>query len=233
MVAGPVRAEGRFRIDLEGGAAWQSRNTFAVPGDTGNRVALADYDTGPYAAFRGTLTWDVSARWSLRFVAAPLSTTTTFTPDTPVLFQGESFAAGQPLTVDYRFNSYRATGYYRFPSSGAVSFRGGLTVKVRDARIALTNPQLSSAKTNVGVVPLLYGGVRWKVADRLALDLEAEGLAAPQGRAGDVSLRVEWALSPSLAVSGGYRLLEGGADNDEVYNFATFNYAVAAVSVRF
>jgi hypothetical protein len=226
-------ADSPFRLDLEAGAVWQERNDFAVPGTTGTLVTLAPYDKGPWAAFRGTLTWDAGERWSLRFVAAPLSTTTTFKPASPVDFQGQVFAAGEPLTVDYRFNSYRATWYYRFPSSGSVSFRGGLTANVRDARIGLTNPQLSSAKANVGFVPLLYGGVRWQATERLALDLEAEGLAAPQGRAGDVALRGEWALSRRVSLSAGVRLLEGGADNDEVYNFATFVYAIGGVSVRF
>jgi len=63
--------------------------------------------------------------------------------------------------------------------------------------------------------------------------VEAEGLAAPQGRAGDVAFKGEWALSPRVSLSAGIRLLEGGADNDEVYNFATFVYAVGGVSVRF
>jgi len=233
LPAAPALSDGPFRIELEAGAVWQERNDFAVPGTTGTLVQLAPYDKGPWAAFRGTLTWDAAKNWSLRFVAAPLSTTTTFTPTSPVLFQNETFAAGQPLTVDYKFNSYRATWYYRFPSSGSVSFRGGLTANVRDAKIGLTNPQLSSAKTNVGFVPLLYGGVRWQAAERLALDLEAEGLAAPQGRAGDVVLKGEWALSPRVSLSAGVRLLEGGADSDEVYNFATFLYAIGGVSVRF
>jgi len=228
-----ARGDGRFRLDLEAGAAWQERNDFAVPGSGGTLVRLAPYDKGPSAAFRGTLTWDAGEHWSVRLVAAPLSTTTTFTPASPISFQDQTFAAGQPLAVDYRFNSYRATWYYRFPSAGAVSFRGGLTAKIRDAKIALTNPELTSAKTNVGVVPLLYGGVRWQAAERLAFDLEAEGLVAPQGRAGDVILKGEWALTPRVSLSAGARLLEGGADNEEVYSFATFVYAVGGVSIRF
>jgi hypothetical protein len=31
----------------------------------------------------------------------------------------------------------------------------------------------------------------------------------------------------------GYRFVEGGADNDEVYNFALINYASAGVVVSF
>jgi hypothetical protein len=30
----------------------------------------------------------------------------------------------------------------------------------------------------------------------------------------------------------GYRIVEGGADNDEVYNFALLNYASAGVTIR-
>ena len=223
----------RFSLELEGGAAWQARNDFAVPGDGGTRVELGQFNSGPAAAFRGTLTWDVGSNWTLRAVVAPLSLTTDFVPGTPVVFQTTTFPAGAPLSVAYRFNSYRLSAYHRFPSSGPVAFRGGLTLKVRDARIGIAGSGLADEKTNVGLVPLLYGGIRWQATPRLALDLEAEGLAAPQGRAGDVSLKAEWAQSERVALFGGYRLLEGGADNEEVYNFATFHYLVGGVRIRF
>ena len=40
-------------------------------------------------------------------------------------------------------------------------------------------------------------------------------------------------VSDRVDVDLGYRLLEGGADNEEVYTFAFFHYAVAGVRVRF
>jgi hypothetical protein len=40
------------------------------------------------------------------------------------------------------------------------------------------------------------------------------------------------AVSDRVELDLGYRRLEGGADNDEVYTFAFFNYAVAGVRVR-
>jgi NAD(P)-dependent dehydrogenase (short-subunit alcohol dehydrogenase family) len=48
-----------------------------------------------------------------------------------------------------------------------------------------------------------------------------------------VSLKGVWRLSDRVELDLGYRLLEGGADNDEVYTFAFFHYAVAGVRVRF
>ena len=232
-LAGPAAAEDRFRLELEGGAAWQLRNDFAVPGDGGTRLSIDEANGGPFAAFRGTLWADVSKRSSLRLLAAPLRTTATLTPETPVEFNGALFPAGQPLDVTYVFDSYRLSWVYRFRSSGPVSFRAGLTAKVRDAKIELEGSGLGSAKTNTGVVPLLYGGVRWQMTDALALDLDVDAAAASQGRAEDVALRLEAKVSPKVDLFVGARTLEGGADNDEVYSFATFVYAVGGVSFRF
>jgi hypothetical protein len=231
--ARPAAAQDRFRLELEGGAAWQLRNDFAVPGDTGTRIALDEATQGPFAAFRGTLWADVSKRTSLRLLAAPLKTTASLTPDTPVDFNGTTFPAGKPLDVTYVFNSYRLSWVYRFKSSGPVSFRAGLTAKVRDARIELTGSGLTNTKSNVGVVPLLYGGVRWQMTDTLALDLDVDAAAASQGRAEDVALRLEAKVSPKVDLFVGARTLEGGADNDEVYSFAWFTYAVGGVAIKF
>jgi hypothetical protein len=41
-----------------------------------------------------------------------------------------------------------------------------------------------SSKDDLGLVPLVHLAARWQAAERLALELEADTLAAPQGRAG-------------------------------------------------
>jgi hypothetical protein len=104
---------------------------------------------------------------------------------------------------------------------------------VRDAQIGLAGAPGSSVKDDLGAVPLLYAYARYQATDRFALELEADALAAPQGRAEDVSLKGVFRVSDRVDVDLGYRLLEGGADNDEVYTFAFFQYAVAGVRVRF
>jgi len=233
LVPDSARAEDRWRLELEGAAAWQTRNQFAIPGGTGTLVSLEDYTSGPFAAFRATLVWDVSERSSLRLLAAPLRFDVDFTPTAPIDFQGETFAAGQPTRARYEFDSYRLSWFYRFASSGAWSFRAGLTAKVRDARIGLSSGSLAAEKTNTGVVPLLYGGVRYSPGGRFAIDLDVDALGAPQGYAVDLALRAEQRLGEKATVFVGYRLLDGGADNDEVYTFATFHYATAGLALRF
>ncbi len=233
LASSPAWAEGRWRLDLEGAAAWQTRNEFAIPGDTGTPVSLQDYANGPFGAWRATLFWDVSRRSSLRLVAAPLGLDVDFAPGGPVQFQGQTFAAGQPTRARYEFNSYRLSWFRRFSSSGAWSFRAGLTAKVRNAQTALSSGTQTAEKTNTGFVPLLYGGVRYSPSQRLALDLDVDALGAPQGYAVDLALRAETRLGQRAALFVGYRFLDGGADNDEVYTFATFHYATAGLVLRF
>ncbi|HSD66970.1 MAG TPA: hypothetical protein VLF95_09730 [Vicinamibacteria bacterium] len=233
LAAPPRAASGDVQVAVEGGAAWQTRNDFRIPGDGGTLVSLAEFDAGPVPAFRATLRWDLTEHQSLRLLVAPLRMETTFTPAEPIVFQDVLFPAGQPTDAKYVFNSWRLTWCWRFANAGRWSFRLGATIKVRDAEIALGGAPGRSVKDDLGVVPLLYAFARYEATDRLALEAEADALAAPQGRAEDVSLKAVLRLSDAVDVDLGYRLLEGGADNDEVYTFAFFHYAVAGVRVRF
>ena len=47
-----------------------------------------------------------------------------------------------------------------------------------------------------------------------------DALAAPQGRAEDVLAALTYGKSDKFRIKIGYRILEGGADNDEVYTFS-------------
>jgi hypothetical protein len=215
-------------LDLEGAAAWQLRNDFAIPGDEGTLVRLGD--EGPVPAGRATLTWHRWERWSLRFVAAPYSSDADFVPSEPVLFEDALFPAGVPVEVDYRFNSWRAGAFYRFAPRGDWSMRAGLTLKVRDAEIALRSGGVEASNDNVGVVPLLYGGARWERGNR-AFDIDVDAAAASQGRAIDLALCGEQRISDRTSLFLGARILDGGADNDEVFAFATVLYATGGIRV--
>jgi hypothetical protein len=106
-----------------------------------------------------------------------------------------------------------------------LEFGLGFTAKIRDARIALASASLESEKTNVGFVPIINFRMLWKPYEKFGILLEGDALAAPQGRAEDVLIAATYRISDRLGLKAGYRILEGGADNDEVYNFALFNFA--------
>ncbi len=89
-------------------------------------------------------------------------------------------------------------------------------------------------KANIGFVPLVNVRVAWRLNNgAFGLLLDADALAAPQGRAEDVLLAATWTPRPGVELRVGSRTLEGGADNDQVYSFAWFHYAVAAVGLTF
>ncbi len=232
-LATSLQAQERWRVDLEGGLAWAGRAEFAVPGDAGTRVDLSDSRPNPQLAPRVTLTWSPTSRWSFRVLAAPLKFDGQFVPAQPVAFEDTLFPEGRPLSGSYRFDSYRLSGYYRFREGARLSFRLGLTAKIRSAETALSADGQSASYDNVGFVPLIYGGARYQVHPRLAVDLEFDALGAPQGRAEDVALKAEWAVTKGLTASAGYRIVEGGADNEKVYTFALIHYAVLALGYRF
>jgi len=104
---------------------------------------------------------------------------------------------------------------------------------VRDAVTSLSAGDLFAEKTNVGLVPLINFKLERRLGDRASFLLEGDALAAPQGRAEDIFAGVLVHANDNWSVKAGYRILEGGADNDEVYTFALIHYAAVGVVVRF
>jgi len=221
-------------IELETGAVWQTRNDVAVPGDTGTRFALDDVTgSGPFAFARLNAAWNLAGRHGLRFVIAPLSFDGTGTLPNPVDFAGSAFEAGVPTEARYRFDSYRATYRYRVHDGERWRWWIGGTLKIRDAAISLRQADISAEKSNVGVVPLFYASGEGYVGAHWRFVLDFDGLAAPQGRAFDLALKMVRDFESGWSVGAGYRTLEGGADNDEVYSFAWLHYALVSASYRF
>ena len=213
-------------VSVEGAALWQTRNDQRIPGVGGTLFSLSDWNSGPFAVYRIYLSHRWNERHELRALYAPLSVNLSGRFGQPVTFLEETFAADTPTDALYRFNSYRLTYAYHFESQGPWSFALGFTGKIRDAEVRLTQGATSQSKTNVGFVPLLNFQARRELGARWAFTADLDGLAAPQGRAFDLALFLERDLEVAgLRLFGGYRMLEGGADNDQVYNFAWLHYA--------
>jgi hypothetical protein len=103
-----------------------------------------------------------------------------------------------------------------------------LTAKLRDAKIKLEQNGTSSEDTDRGFVPLLHLAGTYHLTGQWRLLLDLDGLAGGPGRAFDVALKIAYDICPKMSLTAGYRTLEGGADVDEVYNFAWFHYAVVS-----
>lgn len=233
----PADAQGDpgFAIELEAGPVWQSRNDVQIPNDeTGTRFSLQDLaGNGPWFAGRLYATWNLRPRHGLRLLLAPLSITETGTLDEPVDFVGETYQAGVPTEATYQFNSWRLSYRYRFRDGERWRWWVGFTAKIRDAKVELRQGETTSKDTDVGFVPLLHLAADWKLAERWHFLFDFDGLAGGPGRAIDLALKLGYDLSDSWRMTAGYRTVEGGADTDEVYNFAWFNAFVVSGVYRF
>ncbi len=223
----------RIGLDIESGGFWFSQNQVRIPGDTGTEFDMLDLiGTGADAYIRLNLNLGFGERHNVRLLFAPLSKTGTGVLAEPVLFEETEFAAGLPTDGSYRFNTYRATYRYDFYRDDRWEIGAGAAVLIRDAEVELAQGNLSDSSSDLGFVPLLHFRTQAGLTDRLSAVLDAEGLLAQQGRAFDVTLHADFMLNENWSIFAGYRFLDGGADTDDVYNFAWINYFMGGISFQ-
>ena len=220
--------------DIETGLAFSGYNDVRIPGDTGTEFSLSkDLEADSGFFYRLRLGFQIGSRHTISVLYAPLSLNASGQVNKPIVFFEETFAANLPLEAVYRFNSYRLTYRFDFVKKDHLKLGIGLTAKIRDAAISVESSGQTSEKTNVGFVPLINFRLEWRFAERMTFLLDGDALAAPQGRAEDVLVALQYHISEKIALRLGYRFVEGGADVDEVYNFAFINYISAGVTFQF
>lgn len=223
----PDTALSQLRLDLETSVAFPGYNDVRIPGDTGTFFSLSEeLEADPTLALRGKFSYILSENSTIELLGAPLSVESRGQLDRDLHFEGVTFPAGIPLKTLYRFDSYRVTYRYAVYHTEKVRFGLGGTGKIRDAEIRVSGGDLESEKTNVGFVPLINFRLSWYLTPKVHLLLDGDALAAPQGRAEDVLAAGAYRVNDQVTFKLGYRILEGGGDNDEVYTFALFHYAV-------
>jgi hypothetical protein len=224
----------RFLIDLEGAKVWNSSNTVAIPGDTGTRFSLSDtLDVKSKLVFRVNLAYRIATRHTISFLYAPLTLKASGALPSDILFNANSFSAGDNVNGTYKFNSYRLTYAYTWVDKEKVRFKIGFTAKIRDAKIAIADTNIVSAKSNVGFVPLVHLDLLWRITERFHFQTVLDAMAAPQGRAEDWFLGFLYQFSPMFSCKLGYRMVEGGANVKEVYNFAWLHYLSTGIILEF
>ena len=189
--------------------------------------------SGPAPAVRFEVNWAMNQKHGIRVLLAPLSYTEKATFDQPVRFAGESFNSDQAVDATYKFNSWRVGYHYSLMQSDAGSLRIGATLKVRDAEIRLKQGNTESYDDDVGVVPLLYLAGTYRLSNRWTIRADFDGLAGGPGRAIDLGVALDFRVAKQWQIGAEVRVLDGGADTDDVYNFARFNSSAIAISTAF
>lgn len=225
-------AESDTFVQLEGALLYQTRNDQRIPGIGGTQFDLSDFDQGPFGAFRLYLGKVFNDRHEFRLLYAPLEIDLKATLPGTVFFNGKTFIAGA-ADAYYKFNSYRLTYAYHFEPVHQWRFALGGTAKIREAEVRLGQGGVVSSKKNTGFVPLLNFQALRPLGEAWNFRFDFDGLAAPQGRAFDTALLLEYKNQKHFSILAGYRMVEGGTDNEKVYNFAWLHYATIGLRGNF
>jgi len=204
-------------------------NRFAIPNTSDNRVSLPTDDT--LNSYRITGYFDLVSGNQIYFLFAPLETTYNFDSKNNFEFDGENYTANTDTEVYYKFNSYRLGYIWNF---GSESFKYwfGAVGKIRDAKISVEQGTQSNSFDNIGFVPLIAIGFEAQLLYGLSLFSHTDALGSSQGSAYDSQLELRYKFG-SVSTSVGKRILGGGADNDNVYNFAQFDTNYLRVSFHY
>lgn len=220
-------------MDFESGIVSTVYNDVRIPGNEGTLISFKnDLKPSINTFYRIRLIYTINKVHNLSLLYAPLNIESRGRIFGNVKFAEKTFSEDL-LTGYYKFNSYRLTYRYDFFKSPSHEFGLGLTAKIRDARIAISSQYVTAEKTNIGFVPIINFRLLMHLNDELGFLFDGDALAAKQGRAIDVLLAATYSLSKRIIVKVGYRILEGGTENSEVYNFALINYLSAGLSYTF
>jgi hypothetical protein len=228
----------QFMADIELDIIKTGYNKIQVSGTEGTRFNITDEGNGSFDnkaafAYRLRTGYRFKNRHNVFGLFAPLQISYNGNFDQPTRFFEKTFLPLVDSKVNYQFNSYRLTYRYDFVVTDKVRLGAGLTGKIRDAYIEVEQNGISSKKSNVGFVPLINIYASVQVTDKIGFLLDGDGLAAPQGRAFDFELAAFYRITDDVNLRFGYRILEGGAGNDEVYNFTLVNYGLMGFSYNF
>jgi len=227
-------AQAEYVLNLQGAAVFTEKNDIRIPGDSGTKFSLSD-DLSADSSYTGRLEAGYlhKGRDYFGIVVAPLSVDSHGRMNKDINYAGTTFPAGTDLDATFRFDSYRFTWRRKLVSKEKFDLWLGLSGNIRDASITVEGGGQTAEKKNTGFVPLINFLVDWRFSQPWSLRAAGDALVGPQGRAEDVLFAMLYDVNASTKVFGGYRILEGGADNDEVYTFSLFHCAVAGIEVRF
>lgn len=228
-----LQTKAQYFVNVETGAAFTGLNTIRN-GSDGTFLSLKndlESPVSPYVRLRFGYVLNEKHHFSI--LIAPLKLTVTGVLNSDVIFNSEIYEANSPLEAVYKFNSYRFTYNRRIINADTFNFGLGLSAKIRDAGTSLKNSKRYNEDFGTGFVPLINMIANWKITEKIGLDFFGEGLAASRGRAIDVAITGNYTFNKNLQGNIGYRILDGGSDGTNNYNFVQFHYAVISVTYQF
>jgi hypothetical protein len=229
----PFLIFGDFDIHFEGGAVFCGYNDIKIPKNSGTEYSFCDdldYNTAFYGRLH--LGYKHKSKHYAFITISPLTLKAEGTLDKDLNYNGIIFYAGEKLISYYNFNSWRITYRYTLIKNDKLHFAAGLTAKIRDAYISVESPDKKEKFSNIGFVPIIHFSLDYKLNDLCGINLTGDALGSPYGRAEDVRFSFYYSITDKMKFDLGYRILEGGADVDDIEGFALFHYASLGFSYQ-
>ena len=220
-------------INFESGALFTSINDIRN-GNNGTLFSLKnDFSTSVSPFLRLRAGFLLNGKNHFSFLYAPLKIVEYRTIEKNILFDETDFKANLPIEIVYKFNSYRLTYNRRIIIKDNFKFGLGLSAKIRDAGVSMKNRENLRENFSIGFVPLVNLLANWNITQKIGIYFFGEGIIASKGRAIDLSLSGRYSFNKNLQGNIGYRLLEGGADGTNRYNFIQLHFIFASLNYSF
>lgn len=225
----------QWSMELETGIAFQSYNEVRIPNETGTFFDFTrDFNrsSAPFP-FRFRPAYTFGKKNHVLGLVALLALDYDGPPPFTINFQGVEFSESESQIIGfYKFNSYRLTYRRDLIQSDRFTLALGATAKLRDATVRLGARERTARKDDLGFVPLLHLYLHYNF-ENWGLVFEGDGLTSDQGRAFDLYGGVRIRMADDFYFKAGYRLLEGGADVEDVFNFTLIHFASFGFQFKF
>ena len=233
----PFSVFSQLTVTVESGMAFTQYNDVRAPnGDTnqGSLFSLADdfQDIQTPLYFRAEAKYLINSKHTVEITAVPLTVESEGFEGSSILFENEAFE-GSNINGKYQFNTYRLSYRYRIVNRPKFLMDLGASLLVRDAAITISQNDREVSNTDLGFVPLVSLYTEYVINPKFQVILKGDALVGPVGRAEDFFLGLQYTPSEKIGLKAGYRLIEGGADVDQVYNFAFFHFASLGLAYTF
>ena len=231
-----LSAQSDFRVRLYPQVAFGANNDICCPNNgDGTRLSLpGDLHRTSTAVFAPRAELEYAyRRHHIMFAAVFVRENFTGFASEPIRFNTALFETGSSIDALYRFDTYRLSYRYRLVDRPKFQFELGATVLLRDAMVAMTGNDTSSAFYNLGVVPLISYYIGWTPIPKLSVYSYGDGLVSKYGRAEDIFAGVKYDVHPNIGVLAGYRVIEGGSNVKSVYTFALYHFLSIGLELHF
>lgn len=219
----------------------------AFPGSAGTRAPAVggtpfsisgDFhaDFSPFVRFQAD--WAVARKHSFSGTAAPLRIHSIGAAPGPLIFTNTpgthtpAFAPGEPVTINYRMDTYRLGYQYTLIDVPEFRLKIGLSARFRSGAIKLRGIRNEAECPNSDIFPSLHYSMDFFTGSGWTLLLDGDSLIFKDGYGHDLFAGIRHDLIGRYFLRWGWRMMLEKKDTGELYAKAWINLVTLGVGIR-